>query len=619
MKMQTPQQKTLINQSQGWMGSAALWSLLGASAAGLIWALQPQFGGWALLAALLPAGVTLLRRAALPWRRTPLDGFLLLFVLTAAMGVWTAYDRSGAWSKFWLILWSILMFYALASQPRAYLWPVVTVIGVLPLPIAAYFMLTHDWTAFPVKFPLLNQLAQGWMDVRPAVGGWSGGGLHPNTTGGLLAVLLPLTGAALMRQIRLSRLVQALLWSGVLAFALLVLIATASRGGWLALAAGAALWFMWAICGHPRRPGRFSQRGAFLLGLGLSFLAVLAGALLFPGGPNGLLATLPGTSSGVSRLDLMGDTIRLIRDFPFTGGGLGAFPGLYAHYILFIPFFFLGHAHNLFLNVALEQGAAGLAAVVSLFLVTFLLLIGSRPVDNGSNQQEGLIRGALLASLTALTVHAQIEIVLWNGGLFLLVLTAGLAVLLAGDMASPSRTLTAGGAAAVVLFTFFLAALFSPNLAAGWQANLGAVRMAQVELSAWPDAGWVGDEQAAALRPIAARFDRALALDGENRAANYRLGLIALQGRDFSTAVKHLEAARRLDPAHPGVRKTLGLAYAWTGDYEKSGDLLQYVPGAAAELDVYTWWWSTQGREDLAERAAEMLNYLENNTLNPIP
>ena len=83
---------------------------------------------------------------------------------------------------------------------------------------------------------------------------------------------------------------------------------------------------------------------------------------------------LPGPASAGSRLDLSRANLHLIGDFPFTGGGLDSFPGLYAHYIRGLPFFQLDHGHNLYLDVALEQGLLGAFALISLLLGTLWLL-----------------------------------------------------------------------------------------------------------------------------------------------------------------------------------------------------------------------------------------------------
>jgi hypothetical protein len=76
--------------------------------------------------------------------------------------------------------------------------------------------------------------------------------------------------------------------------------------------------------------------------------------------------------------------------------------------------------------------------------------------------------------------------------------------------------------------------------------------------------------------------------------------------RDYDTAVSHLELAYGLDRDHRGIAKVLGYSYVWAGDLEAASVLLAEVPEATNEMDVYTWWWDAQGREDLASRAEQM-------------
>jgi hypothetical protein len=71
--------------------------------AGGLWYAFPQVGPLPLLLALAPWPIRLALTGRLT-RRTPFDLPLVLFVITAALGVWAAYDRDIAWSKFWLIL-----------------------------------------------------------------------------------------------------------------------------------------------------------------------------------------------------------------------------------------------------------------------------------------------------------------------------------------------------------------------------------------------------------------------------------------------------------------------------------------------------------------------------------
>jgi len=152
------------------------------------------------------------------------------------------------------------------------------------------------------------------------------------------------------------------------------------------------------------------------------------------------------------------------------------------------------------------------------------------------------------------------------------------------------------------------------RLAASWMANLGAVQMAQVQLSHFPNNEWQGSQDLARLAPAQEWLERAVRLDPSNRTANHRLGLIALQREDFAGAIRYLQVALDQDPAHRGVIKNLGYAYAWAGQYEQAQTLLAQIPEAKQELRTYVWWWQAQGRADLAQYAEQMRTWLAGGT-----
>ena len=86
--------------------------------------------------------------------------------------------------------------------------------------------------------------------------------------------------------------------------------------------------------------------------------------------------------------------------------------------------------------------------------------------------------------------------------------------------------------------------------------------------------------------------------------------MLAGERRDYAAAVSNLAPVQQADPGHRGINKTLAYAYVWTGDLQDARPLLKRVPEAANEMSVYTWWWGTHGRADLAQRAAAAVNDL---------
>jgi hypothetical protein len=140
--------------------------LLWFSTAAILWALIPQIGWRLLPLALLPWVVRILARR-FPFKRTYFDLLLLIFALTAFMGVWAAYDRESALAKFWLLVAGILLFYSLADQPRDNLWLVAGLISAIGVGVSAFFLLTQDWLENPAKINLVQQAAAWWMGIRP--------------------------------------------------------------------------------------------------------------------------------------------------------------------------------------------------------------------------------------------------------------------------------------------------------------------------------------------------------------------------------------------------------------------------------------------------------------------
>ena len=389
-----------------------------------IWVAWPK-SGW------LPLGIALLPWAArlaagqFPVRKTIFDIPVGLFLLTALVGVWAAFDPLAAWAKFWIINASILLFYALANQPKETLWTIARLFGLAGALLAVYFSVTNDWQAQPADLAALNGLGLRWMSIRPATS-WPT--IQANMAGGILAMLFPFPLAvgfhARSTRNHWTELLYAALCAAIIAGGLLL---TSSRGAWLALLVGLGVCtsgvLSQAASAHWGRPV-----GRLLLPVALFFgLLALGWGSQAPGGLMGLANRLPGLTNGSSRLNLALGALRLIGDFPLTGGGLGSFAGLYSQYIEVTPFFLFAYSHNFLLDVALEQGVIGGVTVLGIY-VGSVWLAARQAASTG---RESLLSWAALAGLLAVCLHGLVDDALYGGpGTPLLFLLPGYVVAL---------------------------------------------------------------------------------------------------------------------------------------------------------------------------------------------
>ena len=581
-----------------------------AAATIIIWLVAPQVGWLALPIALLPWAAYLLAGRA-PWRPTPFDIPLLIFYLTAAVGVWASYTPPSAWQAWWLLVGSALLFYALLRQPPANLRALAPVFAVAAVGAAVYFLLTNDWRQDPAKIALLNQLALAWMRGRPTL---PLPGLQHNVAAGLIAMFGPFLGILGWRAWHARRLaLVALLGVAILACALAFVLAT-SRGATIALTTSAALASWWALTrvrsgdGAPRLPRRVG------IGLGVILLAAVALVALMPTRLASLFSLMGGSAGSLSRGEVALAGARLAGDIPFTGAGLAAFPGLYAHYIQVVPFYVLPFAHNVYLDIAISQGILGALAFVAVYALSIAVLARPRrPIWSLP------LWWATLTSLIVILIHGLVDNIVYNQATapiaFLAFVMQGYAAALAGygvaapraPRATPSTGLPAtarrrwlwAGAAVVAVLLAAAVATRSTWLAA-WHADLGAVDMARVELRNFPSGSFDDGHRVGEMAAAEARFQTALAYDPTNRTANHRLGLIYLLRRDFPAACAYLAAARAADGGHRGVQKSLGYCYAWAGQPDRAAALLADIPEARDELAEYALWWRAEGRADLA-------------------
>ena len=610
-----------------WAGTillAAEWACVLAATA--LWASERPPQGLILLGYPLWLAAWLWRwlRVGRPTRATGLEWPLLIFLLTAMVGLWAAPSLGEAQARLDLFLGAIGIYYLVANSPKASRDLFAYFLGIVAVALAVYFASQHDWINAPAKFAIIGRVGRLLNRHVPALHLYQP---NANVVANFLALALPVsaiqTFAGLARWRRAGwpgRLLVVL--SGLSALTIGAgLVMTESRASALALAGAAGLAGWWWLAGRLAQGQR--RLAIFGAGVAAGVAALVLLALVAPNWVTLALGSLPGPNSAISRTELYGQVWRLAQATPFTGGGLAAFPSLYSTYILDVPNLYLTHAHNAYLNILVEQGWPGLISFVG--IVAAGLWSGLRRLRQPATEHDVLIVAGVLG-LAVLSLQALGDGTLVASRIALAwLIPAGLAV--GGTGVSTSQPPTAQAEskpgprparrpgwliwpAAGVAVVGLLGLLTWHSWLSAWYANLGAVAFARVQLETWPTNEWSNGQAAERLGALEPEFDRALAIDPTNVTARYRLALLAGERRDYAAAVARLAPVQQADPGHRGVNKTLAYAYVWTGDLPDARPLLKKVPEASNEMSVYTWWWGTQGRADLAQRAAAAVNDL---------
>jgi len=587
-------------------------------------------GAWPLLIAFLPWGIRLAYRQ-MPFQPTPFDIVMVVFLLTAWVGVGVSYDRAMSLGRYWLMLDAVLLYYALAAQPEENSWIVTGLLGTFGAMVAGYFLLTNDFVAQPAKFEGLNNTGLWLMEVRPTLGTHQ---LHPNVAGGIIAMLAPLMVAVGLRAWRKRRDLALLVIAELIALMGFGLLLTTSRGAWIALAGALGIWLLWAVSGMVAETlNQDLQTTIFTSILALVWLVGVIIIFSYPGGLLAFLDSLPGPANTGTRLELMQGGFDLASDFIFTGGGLGAFPALYSQYIRVVPYFFIRHVHNLFLDVVIEQGILGVLTLAVVLLGPGWLVFSKLASEERNGSDRSLLQWAALASLLVLLVHGLVEDALYGSrAVLLLLLPSGLGLGMIGSQAKDSEpkdisenilpspdtnggrmkgVIKLGLAAFAVVAAAILAYRYRAPLAGQWYANLGAVAMAKVDLVGWPKGEWDEGESSESLTSAVHLFRRSQVWCQDNSVAHHRLGLVAMSNRDYQAAIRHLGTALEASPNHRGIRKNLGYSFVWVGEYSRAAALLAEIPEAEAELENYVWWWKTQDQWDFSENALQMVGMLK--------
>jgi len=318
-----------------------------------------------------------------PWPVTPFNGALLLFALMVPVGIWASAVPEVTAPEAVRVLLGLIAFRAVsfAVRDRRGLALAVLAFCLLGALITTVGLLGARWSA---KVPVLGALGgrvPHLIETLPEDQGTPG--VNPNHLAGMLTLYLPLAlalvvGWPLARRVTAGPAAALLPSLAFLALVAGTLLLTQSRSGWMGGAAGVlALVTLAGLTARSRWARAIGVLALLLTVAGVVSAGVwvaregLAGVLEAVGAPEGV-ETAVGTISMSGRLEIWSRALYAIQDFPFTGCGLGAFRRIvHVLYPLFRigPDADIGHAHNIFLQTALDLGIPGLIAYLALLLV----------------------------------------------------------------------------------------------------------------------------------------------------------------------------------------------------------------------------------------------------------
>ncbi len=377
-----------------WLAQLEIWCLAFAVAASVAYTrLLPAV-------VILAAFFWLVRWAAYgrPSLRTPFDWAMLLLLLMLPVTLWATSLPAETYPQVYRLLSGMALFYAIVNwgnSPQRFRL-LVAGLTLAGLALALMAPLSVEW---PVgKLPFIPAgLYQRFSLLITLV--------HPNVMAGSLALILPIPLTTLLFGWRQISWLERFLSSATTLLLLAIVALTQSRGAWMAAAA--------VLVVLPLLRWRWGWSALLLAGGIAVYLVSHIGIR-----PLLEIAASGSSISGVDgRLEIWSRAIYMIQDFPFTGIGMGSFAGVAD---ALYPFFqyspgSIPHAHNLFLQVAVDLGIPGLIAWLALLITT--LALAWQVYRLGRSRKDHWAAGVgagLLCSQLAMLVHGMTDAVVWG-------------------------------------------------------------------------------------------------------------------------------------------------------------------------------------------------------------
>lgn len=384
-----------IEKAANFISSLEIWVVSAVVALSII---KTELLPWTVLVALLFWPIRWIAYGR-PSQRTPLDIGIVLLIIMIPVTLWATALPEKTTPQVYRLALGILFFYTIINwinYTKKLGW-IISGIFLAGVGLAGMAIVSVQWATTKLSFVPAAIYQRFELLVADVV--------HPNVMAGNIVIIIPIGIAILLFSWKQLKWWQTTLLLTATLITTGVLILTQSRGALIGL--GAALLIAVIL------RWRWGWIAIPLAGLGLTLLIYQVG----------MDTILDFISSGVSvegvegRVEIWSRAVYMIQDFSFTGVGMGSFMDVAD---LLYPFFLIApgkiqHAHNLFLQVAVDLGIPGLIAWLSILFGVIaaswqLYKFGKREKNNWAT---GLGVG-LLGSQITLMIHGVMDAVTWG-------------------------------------------------------------------------------------------------------------------------------------------------------------------------------------------------------------
>ena len=245
---------------------------------------------------------------------------------------------------------------------------------------------------------------------QPSMGGWIYGPyVNHNHYAGLMELLVPVPLV-----VSLSRLAgdKERIAAGIAAAIMVgTVFLSGSRGGMIAIFV--ELMIFAVVLLRQKVELVRQKKGMQILVIIAAFAVVLVSMLTWLGGKDltsrvASISTETHTElSGGMRLSIDRDALRMFRNKPVLGWGLGSFPVVYPQFRSFYTNFFVNEAHNDYLQLLCEMGLLGFGMMVWFLIALYRAALPK--IGNWMSDVSGAVTLACILGVTGILVHSVLD------------------------------------------------------------------------------------------------------------------------------------------------------------------------------------------------------------------